>query len=73
MRLFGFPATPNSTIAFSGGSDWVYRLRLETTVAPMSSAFEFSRQAELTRQRLNWKLAHIRLVNKPCQLIYQCT
>ncbi|MEZ6150517.1 MAG: PPC domain-containing protein [Pirellulaceae bacterium] len=48
VRLFGFPATPNSTIAFSGGSDWVYRLRLETTVAPMSSAFEFSRQAELT-------------------------
>lgn len=48
VRLFGFPAAPNSTIAFSGGSDWVYRLRLETTSVPMSSAFDFSRQAELT-------------------------
>ena len=48
VRLFGFPAAPDSTIAFSGGSDWVYRLRLETVAAPMSSALEFSRQAELT-------------------------
>lgn len=48
VRLFGFPAEPDSTIAFSGGSDWVYRLRLETAAAPLSSAFEFSRQAELT-------------------------
>lgn len=48
VRLFGFPAAPDSTIAFGGGSNWVYRLRLETAAAPMSSALEFSRQAELT-------------------------
>lgn len=48
VRVFGFPADPNSTIAFSGGSDWVYRLRLETQAEPLASALDFARQAELT-------------------------
>src|SRR5690606_25352663 len=47
VRLFGFPAEPNSTVAFSGGSDWIYRLRLDTVADPMGSALDFSRQAEL--------------------------
>ncbi|MEO8269738.1 MAG: PPC domain-containing protein [Aureliella sp.] len=48
VRLFGFPSAPDSTIAFSGGSDWVYRLQLGIVSAPLSSALDFSRQAELT-------------------------
>lgn len=28
VRVFGFPAAPDSTIAFGGGVDWLYRLRL---------------------------------------------
>ena len=30
VRVFGFPKTPDSTIAFGGGSDWIYRLRLRS-------------------------------------------
>ena len=30
VRVFGFPKTPDSTIAFGGGADWIYRLRLES-------------------------------------------
>ena len=30
VRVFGFPATPNSSIQFAGGSDYVYRLTLTT-------------------------------------------
>lgn len=30
LRTFGFPATPNSSIRFSGGADWIYRLTLTT-------------------------------------------
>ena len=30
VRVFGFPTTPDSTIAFGGGADWIYRLRLES-------------------------------------------
>lgn len=30
VRLFAFPATPDSTIAFRGGSDYLYRLTLTT-------------------------------------------
>ena len=30
IRVFGFPATPNSTIGFSGGERMVYRLTLST-------------------------------------------
>lgn len=30
VRVFGFPATPNSTIRFAGGADYLYRLTLTT-------------------------------------------
>lgn len=30
VRVFGFPATPNSTIRFAGGNDYIYRLTLTT-------------------------------------------
>lgn len=48
VRLFAFPAAPDSTIAFSGGSDWIYRLRLEGTSAPLSATLDFARQPELS-------------------------
>lgn len=49
VRVFGFPATPNSTIAFSGGSDWIYRLRLEGQPQPLASALDFENQVELSK------------------------
>lgn len=30
VRVFGFPVAPNSTVRFSGGADWIYRLTLTT-------------------------------------------
>ncbi|MBD3674680.1 MAG: PPC domain-containing protein [Planctomycetaceae bacterium] len=30
VRTFGFPETPNSSIRFSGGADWIYRLTITT-------------------------------------------
>ncbi|HSG72943.1 MAG TPA: PPC domain-containing protein, partial [Planctomycetaceae bacterium] len=30
VRAFGFPVAPNSTVRFSGGADWIYRLTLTT-------------------------------------------
>lgn len=30
VRVFGFPAKPNSTIRFAGGADYIYRLTLTT-------------------------------------------
>jgi len=30
VRIFAFPATPNSTISYAGGADYVYRLTLTT-------------------------------------------
>ena len=35
VRVFGFPSAPDSTIAFGGGADWIYRLRLQSEVAPL--------------------------------------
>jgi len=35
VRVFGFPSAPDSTIAFGGGADWIYRLRLQSVVAPV--------------------------------------
>ena len=34
IRVFGFPATPDQTIAFGGGDAWIYRLRLQTDADP---------------------------------------
>ncbi len=35
VRVFGFPTTPDSTIAFGGGADWIYRLRLQSGGEPL--------------------------------------
>lgn len=48
VRVFAFPATPNSTVAFSGGSDWIYRLRLDREPQPFSTALTPGLQSELS-------------------------
>jgi hypothetical protein len=37
VRVFGFPAVPDSKIGFGGGNDWCYRLRLESDSRPFGS------------------------------------
>jgi hypothetical protein len=44
VRVFGFPVTPNSTIAFSGGSDWIYRLRLQSEPQPFDTSSDNAQQ-----------------------------
>ncbi len=38
IRVFGFPATPDQTIAFGGGDAWIYRLRLQPDAEPLSES-----------------------------------
>ena len=40
VRVFGFPTTPDSTIAFGGGADWIYRLRLEPSDVALRSSWQ---------------------------------
>ena len=47
VRIFAFPASPDSTIAFSGGSDWIYRLRLDGHPEPLNSALDYAQHLEL--------------------------
>jgi hypothetical protein len=50
VRTFAFPATPNSTIAFASGADFVYRLTLTTepVVEQTLPAVRFSGDPETT-------------------------
>lgn len=43
VRVFGFPTTPDSTIAFGGGADWIYRLRLQSGGEPLRDPASSSR------------------------------
>lgn len=50
VRLFGFPAAPNSTIRFASSADYVYRLTLTTDIWPdhlLPSAVQAGQQASL--------------------------
>jgi len=40
LKVFGFPAAPDSTIAFGGGADWVYRLRIENRTDTPTAALQ---------------------------------
>jgi hypothetical protein len=40
IRVFGFPANPDSTIAFGGGADWIYRLQLGTQPDPFAKTIQ---------------------------------
>ena len=42
VRVFGFPTTPDSTIAFGGGADWIYRLRLQSCSEPLRDSLHSS-------------------------------
>jgi len=35
IRVFGFPAIPDQTIALGGGDTWIYRLRLQADAEPL--------------------------------------
>jgi hypothetical protein len=52
VRVFGFPATPDSTIAFSGGSNWVYRLRLDNQPQPLDSPLDIANRSLLAQEPL---------------------
>ncbi len=50
VRVFGFPTTPDSTIAFGGGADWIYRLRLQSGGEPIrdpAHASQFPAQSNI--------------------------
>lgn len=51
IRIFAFPATPDSTIAFSGGADWNYRLQIDTKSTPMDRSLDYSRWSEIESNR----------------------
>ena len=55
VRVFGFPAAPDSKIGFGGGSDWVYRLRLESTSGAFGSPIAFPMQSELDAECVSLK------------------
>ena len=50
VRVFGFPTTPDSTIAFGGGADWIYRLRLEKGDDPVFNRWQPSQLERLSLQ-----------------------
>lgn len=57
VRVFGFPATPNSTIGFSGSDNFLYRLML--TTGPFVDAtvpLAVSRGASVTLEPSGWNL-----------------
>lgn len=60
VRVFGFPATPNSSVRFAGGADYRYLLRLSngawmdhpTIISPRS----FALQSLKSRRPVGWNL-----------------
>ncbi|MCH7989838.1 MAG: PPC domain-containing protein [Planctomycetes bacterium] len=59
VRTFAFPATPNSSIRFSGASSYVYRLTITTGpfvdhVFPLA----FNRSTKYRRQLFGWNVPH---------------
>lgn len=59
VRVFAFPAEPNSSIAFAGGADYIYRLTV-TSAACLHHAVPLARQSgtgELRLQLRGWNLS----------------
>lgn len=57
VRVFGFPATPNSTIRFAGGADYLYRLTLTTgPVANHVQPAAIQRGSEAAVKLVGWNL-----------------
>lgn len=57
VRVFGFPAAPNSTIRFAGGADYLYRLTLTTgPVANHAVPAAVARGHETSVKLVGWNL-----------------
>jgi hypothetical protein len=54
VRVLGFPATPDSKIGFGGGTDWLYRLRLESKAGAFGApiACPMSTELDVTSSRV---------------------
>jgi hypothetical protein len=55
LRVFGFPATPDQTIAFGGGDAWIYRLRIQSSEEPFASATQLLGYTALGYTTLGYK------------------
>lgn len=58
VRVFAFPAAPNSTIGFAGGADFVYRLTLTTAavVEHTEPAMRFDQDNETPLTVFGWNI-----------------
>ncbi|MFM7040024.1 MAG: PPC domain-containing protein [Planctomycetaceae bacterium] len=64
VRAFAFPAEPNSSIAFAGGADYIYRLTV-TSTACLHHTVPLARQSgtgELRLQLQGWNLTTLEAV-----------
>ncbi|MDZ4852699.1 MAG: PPC domain-containing protein [Pirellulaceae bacterium] len=52
IRVFAFPEKPDSKIGFAGGSDWCYRLRLESQAGAFGSPIAIPMQTELNSESI---------------------
>ena len=66
VRLFAFPAKPDSSIRFAGGNAFVYRLTL-TTGGYLDYAFPLAVRHGRTANRQGDRLEHPRRVPEPCR------
>ncbi|WP_197444376.1 PPC domain-containing protein [Maioricimonas rarisocia] len=57
VRVFAFPATPNSTINFAGSNDYVYRLTL--TIGPFVDHVVPAESPEASPRAVGWNLAGV--------------
>ncbi len=55
VRVFGFPATPDSGIGFAGRIDWLYRLRLETKAGSFGNPIACPMPTELDAKSIRLK------------------
>jgi len=61
VRVFAFPATPNSTIAFAGSSDYVYRLAL--TTGPFVDHVVPAESEDASPRAVGWNLTGVESVS----------
>ena len=53
VKVFAFPAAPDSTIGFGGGADWNYRMVLSPTPEPFASTLDHDSQVLFDAQRID--------------------
>ncbi len=69
VKVFGFPATPNSTIGFGGGSDWVYRLQLTSISSPFGKALDFDNQSLIEKDLIELESGQYLKRDQPFELM----